>query len=48
MFKVKELIRDALTQHLNDAEYHIDHSSKLTSTLADAIKTNLKQLNLSR
>ncbi len=37
-----------LTQHLNDAEYHIDHSSKLTSTIADAIKTNLKQLNLSR
>ena len=48
MFKVKELIREVLTNELNDAEYHIDHSSKLTSSIADAIKNNLKQLNLSR
>lgn len=48
VFKVKELIREVLTNELNDAEYHIDHSSKLTSSIADAIKNNLKQLNLSR
>jgi len=48
VFKVKEVIRETLAQQLGDVEYHIDHSSKLTSTLADAIKNNLKSLNLER
>ena len=48
VFKVKELIRDVLTSQLNDVQYHIDHSSKLTATIADTIKHQLKELNLSR
>jgi hypothetical protein len=48
VFKVKELIRDVLAANLGDVQYHIDHSSKLTSTIADAIKNELKKLNLER
>lgn len=48
VFKVKELIRDVLAAHLADVQYHIDHSSKMTSTIADAIKNELKKLDLDR
>ena len=48
VFKVKEVIRDVLTSELNDVQYHIDHSSKLTAALADTIKNELKVLKLDR
>mgnify|MGYP000601196346 CR=1 FL=1 len=48
VFKVKEIIREVLTTELNDVQYHIDHSSKLTATIADKIKYELKVLNLAR